>query len=100
MKRILAIYALSLTALFAADPINKPAVITEAQADRLELLAYKARDLQQALDKIHEQQRAYFAEVCKAAGITAPDFAALAQVCSVDLTAKTVTRKEAPLEKK
>lgn len=82
--------------VFSADPPTKPTTLVEAQADKFELLAYKERDIQKALDDIHVQQRALFAEVCKAANITAADFAALTQVCAIDLQAKTVTKKEPP----
>lgn len=80
----------------SAKVINTSTAISEGQANKFELLAYKERDIQKALDEIHVQQRTLFTEVCKAANITAADFAALTQVCAIDLTAQTVTKKEPP----
>lgn len=75
-----------------------PVAISEVNALKFELLAYKVRDLEGEAEKIRNQQRDLYAAICKDAGITAVDFKSLAETCSVDLAGRTVT-KTAPKQK-
>ena len=86
----------------ASDPV-KPAAVPDttetklkaleldAKLTKLENLVLREQLAAQQLDKIRNDQRALYAETCKAAGLN-PD----PKLCAIDLEARTVTKREAP----
>ncbi len=80
---------------FAADlKTEAPKPISELHATKFELLIAKQQLAEQAVQRGQAEQRALYVEVCRMAGIEAADFAALSQVCAIDLEKRTVTKRK------
>lgn len=93
MKRTLTIMMFAVIVL-AADVA--PVKMSDASADRFELLNYQERDITRALEEKRAQLREQFTKICREAKIEAANFQALTDICSPDFTKREVTRKEAP----